>query len=40
VRISAPSTESCAAYSRNSKMSSGALEIGEVPQITLPKGEP
>ena len=28
------------AYSRNSHMSSGALELGEVPQITLPKGEP
>jgi len=28
------------AYSRNSNMGSGAIELGEVPEITLPKGEP
>jgi hypothetical protein len=27
-------------YSRNSNMLSGALQLGEVPPITLPKGEP
>jgi tetratricopeptide (TPR) repeat protein len=28
------------AYSRNTNMGSGALDLGEVPEITLPKGEP
>jgi hypothetical protein len=28
------------AYSRNNNMGSGALELGEVPEITLPKGVP
>ena len=39
VKTSASSTK-LRAYSRNGKMGSGALELGEVPEITLPKGKP